>query len=49
MFVAQWCQPNVEVSVEDIGKKLDNIADEVKAALRSFYPEHPLFKVKPFF
>ncbi|XP_056630248.1 F-box only protein 21-like [Diorhabda sublineata] len=44
VFVAQWCQPNIEITVEDISRKLDLIADEVKSALYTFYPNHPLFK-----
>ncbi|CAG9827376.1 unnamed protein product [Diabrotica balteata] len=44
VFVAQWCQPNVEVTVENIGHRLDMIAEEVKSALRTVYPEHPIFK-----
>ncbi|CAG9854707.1 unnamed protein product [Phyllotreta striolata] len=44
VFVAQWCQPNVEVTVEDIGKKLDDIAEKVKETLKDYFPDHPLFK-----
>lgn len=44
VFVAQWCQPNIEITVEDISHKLDLIAEEVKSALYTFYPDHPLFK-----
>ncbi|XP_023014893.1 F-box only protein 21 [Leptinotarsa decemlineata] len=44
VFVAQWCQPNVEITFEDITQKLDKIADEVKTALRFSHPQHPIFK-----
>lgn len=38
VLVAQWCQPNVEVTLDDISAKLDSIADEVKQALKISYP-----------
>nr|CAI5841008.1 unnamed protein product [Callosobruchus analis] len=44
VFVAQWCQPNVEVTVEDITAKLDQIAEEVKEVLKTQHPNHSLFK-----
>ncbi|KAJ8920050.1 hypothetical protein NQ315_011703 [Exocentrus adspersus] len=47
IFVAQWSQPNVEVSFDEITGKLDRIADEVKHALRLSHPTHSLFKTPP--
>ncbi|VEN52081.1 unnamed protein product, partial [Callosobruchus maculatus] len=44
VFVAQWCQPNVEVTVEDVTAKLDQIAEEVKEVLKTQHPNHSLFK-----
>lgn len=38
VLVAQWCQPNIEVTLDDISAKLDNIAEEVKQALKISYP-----------
>ncbi|KAJ8927339.1 hypothetical protein NQ314_020208 [Rhamnusium bicolor] len=44
VFVAQWCQPNVEVAFEEITAKLDEIAEKVKNVLRMSNPAHSLFK-----
>lgn len=30
VFVAQWCQPHIEVNWEDVAVELDHIADKVK-------------------
>lgn len=38
VLVAQWCQPNIEVTLDDISAKLDHIAVEVKQALKISYP-----------
>lgn len=38
VLVAQWCQPNIEITLDDISAKLDQIAEEVKQALRMSYP-----------
>ncbi|KAG5871872.1 hypothetical protein JTB14_033878 [Gonioctena quinquepunctata] len=45
-FVAQWCQPNMEITFEDITHKLDQIAEEVKSTLRGSHPRHPIFKAR---
>lgn len=31
VFVAQWCQPHVEVTWKDVALKIDNLADKVKS------------------
>ncbi|CAH1155846.1 unnamed protein product [Phaedon cochleariae] len=47
VFVAQWCQPNVEVTLEDITCRLDQIAWKVRHALQVSHPQHPLFQATP--
>lgn len=37
-IVAQWCQPNIEVDIDDISTRLDQIAEEVKEVLHTAYP-----------
>lgn len=43
VLIAQWCQPNVNVTLDDVSKRLDQIADLVRYTLYSSYPNHPLF------
>ncbi|XP_060528394.1 F-box only protein 21-like [Cylas formicarius] len=43
-FVAQWCQPNIEIQPEEISGRLDQISLEVMEHLKIMYPKHPLFK-----
>lgn len=38
VLVAQWCQPNIEITLDNVSTKLDHIAEEVKQALRISYP-----------
>lgn len=42
VIVAQWCQPNQEVSYQEIGNLLDSIADLVRVKLAETNPNHPL-------
>lgn len=44
-FVAQWCKPSVEVDMETISSKLDQIALRVRHALITVNAKHSLFKV----
>lgn len=30
VFVAQWCQPHIEITWKDIAAKLDNLAKQVR-------------------
>lgn len=46
VFVAQWCQPNVDVSLKDIANKLDDLAEKVKEHLKIVHSNHPLFAVQ---
>ncbi|KAK9886099.1 hypothetical protein WA026_014888 [Henosepilachna vigintioctopunctata] len=44
-FVAQWCQPHLDISQKKISAKLDKIANAVKRKLRYVFPNHPIFAV----
>ncbi|KAK1133940.1 hypothetical protein K0M31_011727 [Melipona bicolor] len=44
-FVAQWCQPEKNVSYRAISSILDNIAEQTKEFLREQYPGHSIFSV----
>lgn len=46
VFVAQWCQPNIEVNYKDVASQLDAIAYRVQQRLRIINPDHSLFKTK---
>lgn len=43
IFVAQWCQPHIEISHKIISAKLDKIANAVKRKLKMSYPNHRIF------
>lgn len=43
VLVAQWCQPNIEITLDDISTKLDLIAEDVRQALRITYPGKSFF------
>ncbi|XP_044753413.1 F-box only protein 21-like isoform X2 [Coccinella septempunctata] len=45
IFVAQWCQPHLEISRKTICPKLDKIANAVKRKLKIVYPNHRIFNV----
>ncbi|KAL3270063.1 hypothetical protein HHI36_009121 [Cryptolaemus montrouzieri] len=44
-FVAQWCQPQLQITHKRISTKLDKIANAVKRKLKNIYPSHPIFSV----
>ena len=44
-FVAQWSQPEKNVSYLAISSILDNIAEQTKEFLREQYPGHSIFSV----
>lgn len=46
VFVAQWCQPNVDVSTKHIAEQLDTLANAVKEHLKIINSKHPLFSVQ---
>lgn len=43
VLIAQWCQPHINVTLDDISRRLDDIADLVRSILFNTYPNHPLF------
>lgn len=43
VFIAQWCQPTVDVSLANISKQLDVIAGSVREVLRDMHSDHPIF------
>lgn len=45
IFVAQWCQPHLEISHKIISGKLDKIANTVKKKLKIMYPNHRILNV----
>lgn len=42
-FLAQWFQPEKDISHSDIDAELNNIAQEVLMQLKIEYPAHPIF------
>ncbi|GLV34229.1 hypothetical protein CBL_00160 [Carabus blaptoides fortunei] len=45
VFIAQWCQPAVEVSLAQVAKRFDDIASSVREVLLQIHPMHPIFTV----
>lgn len=43
VLIGQWCQPTINVTLRDIAKQLDDIADLVRNILYQSCPNHPLF------
>ncbi|KAF5272115.1 hypothetical protein FQA39_LY01198 [Lamprigera yunnana] len=44
-FVAQWCQPTLNINWILIASQLDHIANQVRYSVRTRYPNHELLKV----
>lgn len=42
-FLAQWFQPEEDISHSDIDAELNNIAQQVLMDLKIIYPSHPIF------
>jgi hypothetical protein len=43
-FVAQWCQPEIDITGDDIASTLDIVAHLVKRRLHETYPSHKIFQ-----
>lgn len=45
VFIAQWCQPAKDVSLESVSKQFDEIANNVRDVLVATNPNHPIFLI----